>query len=133
MKLWLSAAEIAALQLPGLPATKRGVALVAKRNRWSDQPEYCRSSSNRGGGVEYHIHLLPPDARADYVARQIEMVEIPASIARDAAAEPAAAALSGMSTDSRDARLALLTLAERFAADAQLSRKVADAARSRAR
>lgn len=126
MKLWLSASEIAAARLPGLPATKYGVQLVAGREKWADRAEFVRPRAGRGGGVEYHIHLLPADARADYVARQIEMVEIPSSIARDAAAETDAAALSGASTDSRDARLALLTLADRFAAEAQLSRKVAD-------
>lgn len=126
MKLWLSAAEIAALQLADLPHTRENIVRFAERNGWNARSEHVRPRVGRGGGVEYHIHLLPADARADYVARQIEMVEIPASIARDAAAEPAAADLSGASTDSRDARLALLTLADRFATEAKLSRKVAD-------
>lgn len=126
MKVWLSASEIAALELPGLPATKRGIQFVADRYGWNAHPEFARQRAGRGGGLEYHIHILPPDARADYVARHVEMVELPASVAREAASEPGADHLSGPASEARDARLALLVLADRTAADGKLSRKIAD-------
>lgn len=126
MKVWLSAAEIAALALPELPATKRGVQFFARDNRWNERSEFVRPRTGRGGGVEYHFHLLPADARAAYVARHVEMVELPASIAREAASEPQAQHLGGAATEARDARLALLIAADRTASEGQLSRKVAD-------
>jgi transposase InsO family protein len=126
MKVWLSAAEIAELALPGLPATKRNINVHADANGWNAHPEFARPRAGRGGGYEYHIHILPPDARAGYVARHVEMVELPASVAREAASEPQAAHLSGAASEARDARLALLMLADRTAADGKLSRKIAD-------
>lgn len=127
MKTWLSAAEIAALQLPELPETKQGVNAYATRAGWNTRPELARARADRGGGMEYHFRLLPAAARAAYVARHVEMVELPAACAREAEQEPQALNLSGTATDARDARLALLALAGRYADDAGLSRKAADA------
>lgn len=127
MKLWLSAAKIAALHLPSLPRTRENIVRFAERNGWNSQTEHVRPRAGRGGGVEYHFHILPPEARAEYVARHVEMVDIPTSIARDAAQEPQASTITGPASEARDARLALLTLADRYADDAKLSRKVADA------
>lgn len=126
MKQWLSAAEIAALNLPGVPSTKRNVIKVAARERWLGNATFCRERQGRGGGYEFHFSALPAEARAAYVGAHVEAIEIPASIARDAACEPAAADLSGPSTDARDARLALLSLADRTARDAGISRKQGD-------
>ncbi|CAM5396689.1 hypothetical protein AFEL58S_01968 [Afipia felis] len=126
MKVWLSVSEIAALALPDMPATKRGIQFFARDNRWEARPDLCRPRTGRGGGLEYHFHLLPADARAAYVARHVEMVELPASIAREAASEPQAEHLAGAATEARDARLALLHAADRTASEGQLSRKVAD-------
>lgn len=126
MKVWLSASEIAALELPGLVGTKRGIQFIADRNGWNAHPEFARPRAGRGGGLEYHIHILPPEARAAYIARHVEMVELPASVAREAASEPGAAHLNGPATEARDARLALLVLADRTAAEGKLSRKIAD-------
>lgn len=121
MKLHLTAAEIAAHELPGLPRVKRAMHRFALRAGWLG-----RKRQARGGGVEYSIDVLPPAARAVYVAKHIAAVEVPASIARDAAAEPAAGSLTGAATESRDARLALLALADKIAADAGISRSQAD-------
>jgi putative transposase len=125
-KVWLSAAEIAACALHGLPQTKRGVQLFAARSGWDGNPRLTKARSGHGGGSEYHLDILPPAARADYVSRQIGIVSVPASIARDAAVDPASAALPGAAADSRDARLAILALADKLAAEAKLSRKRAD-------
>lgn len=61
----LSANEIAALRLAGLPGTKRGVLLLADRAGWGrvDRP-------GPGGGFWYSIESLPDAARADLDARR---------------------------------------------------------------
>ncbi|QRE76136.1 DNA-binding protein [Methylobacterium aquaticum] len=63
MKLWLSAAEIADLGLPGLPATKRNINALAESQDWSARTGLCRRRASAGGGVKYHLDLLPPEAR----------------------------------------------------------------------
>jgi putative transposase len=72
--IWLSAADIADARLPGLPKNKRKVNELAARERWAfkiapDGTEMARARSGRGGGVEYHVDLLPPAARAKVVER----------------------------------------------------------------
>lgn len=121
MKTHLSAAEIAALKLPGLPATKRGVLFAAHRGEWAS-----RARTGPGGGLEYSIDSLPEAARIAYVGRHAEIVDLPAPVAEEAASEPAAAKLTGCAAEGRDARLALLVLADELAATAKLSRKAAD-------
>ena len=56
----LSAQEIAALALDGLPETKRGVQLLAERAGWSSVPRV-----GRGGGRCYAVADLPEGARRD--------------------------------------------------------------------
>lgn len=61
----LSAAEIAQLRLAGLPATKRGVLLLAGKAGWHrvDRP-------GPGGGFWFAVTELPEGARADLARRQ---------------------------------------------------------------
>lgn len=66
---WYSAAALADLGLPGLPTTKRGVQLLAKDEAWTERFDaagepLARKRQGRGGGVEYHVSLLPTAARA---------------------------------------------------------------------
>ncbi|CAN5612690.1 transposase domain-containing protein [soil metagenome] len=66
---WFSAAELAELGLPGLPSTKRGLQMVADREGWEGRDcdtlgPLARKRKARGGGVEYHVSLLPEAARA---------------------------------------------------------------------
>ncbi|MEI6161372.1 MAG: DNA-binding protein, partial [Roseococcus sp.] len=64
---WFSAAELAALALPGMPATKRGVTDLAERQDWQRaawEGTHWRLRTGRGGGVEYHLAVLPMVARA---------------------------------------------------------------------
>lgn len=121
MKAFLSAAEIAGLNLPGLPDTKRGVLFAATRGSWQS-----RQRSGRGGGLEYAVDSLPPEARAAYVGRHVAAIEVPTSIARDAAAEPNAEAISTGGAQARDARLAILALLDRLTSTATLAQKSAD-------
>lgn len=69
MKEWLSASEIAALALPGLPDTARGVNVVAKREKWRSATNsigafLSRKRPGNGGGFEYHYSLFPSLAQA---------------------------------------------------------------------
>lgn len=66
---WFSAAELAALALPGVPGSKRGVQVLADRLGWENSQDalrgpLARRRRGRGGGVEYHVSLLPELARA---------------------------------------------------------------------
>jgi transposase InsO family protein len=121
LRTYLTCAEIAELALPGLPVTVSGVWRTARRNAWIG-----REREGRGGGLEYSIDVLPPDARAAYVARHVELVELPASLAAEAEAEPEAQELTASAGSARDARLAVLAAAARLAETAGLGRKRAD-------
>ncbi|MEW6125074.1 MAG: transposase [Pseudomonadota bacterium] len=121
MKEWFSAAEIAALGLPDLPSTERGLRKVADRADW---PFRAREAS--GGGREYPLSALPVAARAAYGARHLAAHELPAPVAMLAAEEPEAAKLTADAAENRDARLALLAAADRYWRDHGLSRKRAD-------
>lgn len=62
-RLWWSAAELAAAELPDLPKTKRGINKLAATEGWCDQLEYARKRPGRGGGWEFHRDLLPTRAQ----------------------------------------------------------------------
>ncbi len=69
---WFSAAEIAEQGLPGMPATKASVILMARRLGWADPSQQgvtWRTRQGRGGGVEYHFSLLPSYAKQKLVVR----------------------------------------------------------------
>lgn len=55
---WYSAAELAALGLPGIPGTKAGVLARANAESWQSRPR-----AGRGGGSEYHYSALPVAAQ----------------------------------------------------------------------
>lgn len=125
MKLWLTASEIADLALPGLPATKRGVADLAERDGWAARPTLSRRRRGAGGGLEFHLDLLPPVARQVYVGRLVPET-VAFEMAAAAEAEPAAAALRDEAAEARDARLALIAAAERYRTETRLPRHHAD-------
>ncbi|MEP2439475.1 MAG: transposase domain-containing protein [Roseibium sp.] len=60
---WFSLSELAAAHLPDLPQTRQGLEAVAKAEGWRDNPLYARKRKGRGGGLEYHIALLPRPAQ----------------------------------------------------------------------
>lgn len=125
MKLWLSAAEIADLGLPGLPATKRNINALAESQGWSARTGLCRRRASAGGGVEYHLDILPPEARQAYIGRFVAEV-VPLVAQQAAEAEPQAAALRADAAEARDARLAILAAADHFQRQASLPRRHAD-------
>ncbi|ARR54771.1 hypothetical protein HY78_15670 [Rhizorhabdus wittichii DC-6] len=65
---WLSASELAEFGLPGIPRNKRQVADLATAERWAIRKgdhglPLTRKRAGRGGGLEYHVSLLPTEAR----------------------------------------------------------------------
>jgi len=65
---WFTVAELAELALPGLPTTKRGIQMIADREGWATYRDSTgaacfRPRKARGGGLEYHVSLLPEAAR----------------------------------------------------------------------
>lgn len=127
MKHWLTTAELAALGLPGMPGTRQGWDIHAEREGWLTSGK-MRARKGRGGGVEFHIDLLPPAVMAVYASRAIGKVELAATDAEQASAAPQADALTLAAVEGRDARLALVAAADRFAHEAELPRVVADKA-----
>jgi putative transposase len=63
---WFSAAELASLKLPMLAGTTANIIVTARREGWQDaerEGTWWRARAGRGGGVEYHIVVLPQAAR----------------------------------------------------------------------
>lgn len=92
---WFTAAELAALKLPGLSTVKRKVNELARSERWAlkvDQAgrPLARPRQGRGGGMEYNVAVLPapattalarrgllPSAAAPIPAANDEVIETP--------------------------------------------------------
>nr|WP_232479612.1 transposase domain-containing protein [Sphingomonas sp. TX0522] len=78
-KSWFSAAELADLKLPGVPHQKRKVNERAEAEGWAlrtgplGEP-LARPRQARGGGLEYHLDVLPAAARAAIAAAGVEVV-----------------------------------------------------------
>jgi len=60
---WWTAEEIAAAELPDMPATKRGTNLLADRLAWQAQSDLARRRAGKGGGWEYSWKLFPARAQ----------------------------------------------------------------------
>lgn len=69
VKDWLTAREIAELELRDMPSTRQGVQFYAEQNHWNDDFVRSRPRAGRGGGMEYHVSLLPTLARMQYEQR----------------------------------------------------------------
>lgn len=70
---WLTAKEIADLGMPGLPDDRRRIAEWAGAHGWdtradADGNPLARRRAARGGGIEYHISLLPLPAQEALMA-----------------------------------------------------------------
>ncbi len=84
---WFTAAELAELALPSLPADKRAINRRAQEERWSlregaDGSALVRARLGRGGGIEFHVALLPGAARLELARRGI-CVPLPAPTEQD--------------------------------------------------
>ncbi|WP_126398271.1 Mu transposase C-terminal domain-containing protein [Blastochloris tepida] len=117
MKAWLTARELAALALPDLPDTERGVQIYAERAGWTSSLAHVRKRAGRGGGLEFAIELLPPLARIEYERRH-RAIESPAP----ALAVPMLGTdLTDRAARERDARLAIVRAFEAFGRGQRLS------------
>ena len=71
-KEWFTAAELAALRLPGLAAAEKNVLATAEREDWC-RPKWegrrWRARAASGGGYEYHYSVLPPEPQTALVLR----------------------------------------------------------------
>ncbi len=91
MKEWFTAAELAELALPGMPTNRTAFNRLTQRGGWSHPDREWSETENplgiwrkrvgRGGGVEYHLSLLPSQAQAKLL--------VDAKIAEPAAASSA--------------------------------------------
>lgn len=124
MQVWFAAAELAELvaagKLTGLPATRQGVNALAARERWETHTGLCRQRDGRGGGLEYHLDVLPLSTRLGWVGRHFSVTET------DLQAELDDTELSSRARASRDARRVLVRLADRLKAEQKLSVMAAD-------
>lgn len=73
-KTWFTALELEALKLPGLPKSKREINKRADKENWALAVDEAgtpraRAHKGRGGGIAYHLSLLPDVARAELVKR----------------------------------------------------------------
>ncbi|MGD9865495.1 MAG: DNA-binding protein, partial [Pseudodonghicola sp.] len=106
----MTLAEIASLDLPGLPASARGLAKRAQAEGWAQRGHLVRKRGGKGGGLEYSIELLPEEARAALVARE-GAIEIEADVVLEIREDDP---LSGAERERRDARLHVLAMFEAF-------------------
>jgi len=125
MNEWFTSAELAGL--PGLPGTQQNVKAKAKRENWQS-----RKRAGRGGGQEYHISSLPPDARAALAARHtsadvrsdvraIAARVLPADRPLPEAGLAMAARLTGAAKARMEHKIAFLALLHAFRSRARLS------------
>lgn len=75
-KAWFSAAELADLHLPGLPAEIRSVQRRAVEEQWAERRSLdgellSRPRKGRGAGLEFHFWVLPAVAQAELARRGI--------------------------------------------------------------
>lgn len=118
MTSWHTLPEMLGMNLPGLPTSLSGLQNWATTQDWSTQicpngEALARKRAGRGGGMEYHSSLLPPQARASLAA---EMSKISGS-ALVRARDPRALQPADMGEKQvlkRDARLTLLSLADAY-------------------
>lgn len=119
--LWLSAQQIAdAAQagiMPGLPTSARGVNRLASSEGWAKSALARPREGVRGGGLEYHIDILPAGARGAWIAHNVGLTS------QDFRPELSDAALSMKC----DAQMVLLRIADKLKRALGCSQSAADA------
>lgn len=113
MKEWLTARELSSEGLSDLPTTESAMIRAAARDGWNDCIPYCRNRKGRGGGLEYHINLLPTSARLEYERRYRQIVALPAPVEPELVL---GSDLTERAARERDARLAIVGTFDVFAA-----------------
>jgi hypothetical protein len=109
---WFTARELAALQLRDLPTTRQGVQAYAEARGWDADPARCRDRAGRGGGLEYHLSLIPTLSWADYHRRTMVVGEVAPIRPQPVLPTPE----TERARVTQAARLAILTALERYGA-----------------
>lgn len=127
VKTHYSAGEIAALRLPGLPSSIRGIEKAAARGEWPYREVPARGGRT-GKRREYAVASLPASARKELAARSVRTV--PAATATCLSDmlfgdTPVSSVLTDAERHVRDARAAVLAAIRRLQADAAVSQEVA--------
>ncbi len=68
---WYTAQELADMNLPGIPNTKRGVNKFASKHAWP-----FRKRKGKGGGREFNIHSIPHAALTAYMQSNFPLNQI---------------------------------------------------------
>lgn len=124
MKLWLTSSELAELALPGMPSSRKNVIALAEREGWERFSAWCRPRAGRGGGLEYHVNLLPIAARIAYLGAGAAPLAQASGEALQASPEPSAGQ-ARTATLQLDARLAVLDALRGFLRASELKQTVA--------
>lgn len=119
--MWLSAREIAeaaaAGLMPGMPTTKRNVNALADRKGWAHTPQArLRGGREGGGGLEYHVDLLPPAAQLAWLSHHLKVTD--EDLRLEVIDGPVDAAL--------DARRVIVRLADKFRWQTLMSQTASD-------
>ena len=128
MREWFSATELVELALPGMPNTRRGVNKVVEANDWKHATDrlhrpLARRRKGAGGGWEYHYALLSTQAQ---IALAAAALKVEASHDARAATEPQPKGLRDADLVRRDARIAVVKLADTHARKSGLATYAAD-------
>lgn len=75
---WFSLSELLALNLPGLPDDRRKLSRKAQDEAWhlqagADGQLLSRARGRVGGGVEFHVSVLPPAAQLELSSRGLSI------------------------------------------------------------
>lgn len=129
LQTWFTAEEFAAAakagNITGIPATRQGVNEMARRENWRRYHALVETEAGRGGTItRYHFHVLPADIRLDYVIRFYRLNKLTAAKVQ---LFTGSSSLTERARLGRDARLAILRLAEGFHRTARLTSVVDDA------
>lgn len=129
-KMWFTAAELADLELPGLPKTKRKVNERASAERWALQTDHAgsplaRPRAARGGGLEYHVSVLPASARLALTKAEMAPIATVSAVAPTPASRwPWYEAQSAKTKEVAQHRLRIVDAVKRYE-DAGLNRSAA--------
>lgn len=108
----------------GIPATRQGINELARRENWRRFHSLVDTDTARGGTItRFHINLLPAAVRVDYVSRFYMLNGISAARVQLFCGSTN---LSDRARLARDARLAILRLAEGFRRTSKLTVMGAD-------
>ncbi|MBO9421742.1 transposase [Labrenzia sp. R4_2] len=119
-KQWYTARELAGLGLPGLPSTESTIIRFAKRMDWQSS-SHARKRSGQGGGLEYHIDLLPAEARTALAARNRLVVLSEAEAALPAVQNNSREVARPVVSDRKPIRAADANAQQKAVADARLA------------